>query len=360
MVEELGHDRRLAKLAQHPEVLGHPLHARRFEVPVGHHREVRFDGPEVQLILRRGVQPIGELFPARLRHAAAGQAGKGPRVELVEDARLPGREDAGADGAHVRVGEEVEHAQSLRLADDGGEVGDRLRVVDVAPLGDVRHREVVRHEKFDRLAVGRRESQARRQLADERDPLRHVAVPPRLADVVEQHAEHQKLGLLDLAEDARGALRLRGLTGRQRLEVLDGEQRVLVRGELMVDIVLHQARERAELRQIAAEELQLVHLGKRLSRASPVPADVEEELAHRVRPPERVVDQVKRVLDGTLEVERQLATQSVQVPEDLHEPRGVPAKMRGVTVGEVEPSVEEHEPVRERLLPLASLGGAAT
>src|SRR5439155_16286847 len=94
---------------------------------------------------------------------------------------------------------------------------------------------------------------------------RHVAVPPRLADVVEQHAEHQKLGLLDLAEDARGALRLRGLTGRQRLEVLDGEQRVLVRGELMVDIVLHQARERAELREIAAEELQLVHLGKRRS-----------------------------------------------------------------------------------------------
>src|SRR2546422_6283615 len=32
----------------------------------------------------------------------------------------------------------------------------------------------------------------------------------------------------------------------------------------------------------------------------------------------------------------------------------------GVAVGEVEPAVEEHEPVRERLLPLAPLGGAAT
>src|SRR2546422_4657255 len=31
----------------------------------------------------------------------------------------------------------------------------------------------------------------------------------------------------------------------------------------------------------------------------------------------------------------------------------------GVAVGEVEPAVEEHEPVRERLLPLAPLGGAA-
>ena len=229
-------------------MLGHPLHTRGLEVAIGHHREVRLDGLEVYLALRRGVQPLGELRPARLRHAAAGEEVERPRVELVEDPRPPGREDPGADGAHVRVGQEVEHAQPLRVADHGGEVGDRLRVVDVAPLGDVRHREVVRHEKFDRLAVGRRESQARRQLADERDPLRHVAVPPRLADVVEQHAEHQELGLLHLAEDGRGPLRLRRLPGRQRLEMLDGEQRVLIRGELVVDVVLHEARQRAELR----------------------------------------------------------------------------------------------------------------
>ena len=150
-----------------------------------------------------------------------------------------------------------------------------------------------------------------------------MAVSLRLADVVEQHAQHQELGLLHLAEDVRGPLRLRGLAGRQRLEVLDGQQGVLVRGELVVDVVLHQARQRAELGQITTEEPQLVHLRERLRRTPPRPADVQEELTHPVRPTERLVHEVERVLDRALEVERQLAAQPVQVPEDLHEPRRV-------------------------------------
>src|SRR2546425_7455047 len=56
----------------------------------------------------------------------------------------------------------------------------------------------------------------------------------------------------------------------------------------------------------------------------------------------------------------QLAAQPVQVPEDLHEARRIHPELRGVAVGEVEPPVEEHEAVRERLLPPAALGGAAT
>src|SRR3989449_2006769 len=48
--------------------------------------------------------------------------------------------------------------------------------------------------------------------------FRSVAVSLRLADVVEQHAQHQELGLLHLAEDVRGPLRLRGRPQRGRSE----------------------------------------------------------------------------------------------------------------------------------------------
>src|SRR5206468_3257165 len=71
-------------------------------------------------------------------------------------------------------------------------------------------------------------------------------------------------------------------------------------------------------------------------------------------------DEVERVLHRSLEIERQLAAQPVQVPERLHETGRIRPELRGVAVGEVEPAVEEHEPVREGLLPLAPLGGAAT
>jgi hypothetical protein len=48
----------------------------------------------------------------------------------------------------------------------------------------------------------------------------------------------------------------------------------------------------------------------------------------------------------------------VQVPEHLHDAAGVVAQPVGVAVGQVQPAVEEHQPVGQRLLPLAPLGRA--
>jgi hypothetical protein len=182
-----------------------------------------------------------------------------------------------------------------------------------------------------------------------------VAVALRLPDVVQEHAQHQELRLLDLGEDMRRALGLGRLPGRDRLQVLDGEQGMLIGREAVIDVVLHEAREGPELRKIGAEQPQLVHLGQRERHATPVPADVEEQIAHGGRAPEAVVDQVERVLDRALEVQRQLAPEAMEVPEHLHDPGGIAAQQPGVAVREVEPTVEEDEAVRERLLPLAPL-----
>src|SRR5205814_4946563 len=119
---------------------------------------------------------------------------------------------------------------------------------------------------------------------------------------------------LDLIEHVRRALGLRGLARRHGFEMLDSEQRVLVGGEAMVDVVLYETRERAELRQVRAEETELVHLGERQRDAAPAATDVEEEIAHGRRAPEVVVDEVERVFHRALEVGRELAAEAVQVP----------------------------------------------
>ena len=173
---------------------------------------------------------------------------------------MPPRHHARPHRLHVGVGQQVEHAEPLRLPRRRGEILDGLRIVDVASLCDVRHREVVGDEELERRRGGARQVEAPSELLDERYPLRHVPVALGLADVVKQHAQHQQIGPLDLAEHLGRAFRFGRLARRQRLEVLDGEKRVLVRRELVVGVVLDEARQRTELGEIPAEKPQLVHL----------------------------------------------------------------------------------------------------
>ncbi len=279
-MEQLGDDGSFGEALEHPEVLGHPLHPGRRHVAVRHHRQVRLD--RLGRLLGAGgcPQPLGELHAPRALGPPAGEPHEGPAIELVEDRCLPGREHARPDRPHVRPREQVEHLQALRVARDGRQVRDRLGIVDVPALRDVRHRQVVGDQELDHRPVSRLEAHSLDQLTDQRNALGDVAVPLRLPDVVQEHAEHQELGLVHLVEHLRGALRFRRLAGRQRLEVLDAEQRVLVGRELVVDVVLDEARQRAELRQVPPEQADLVHLRERLGDAAPPAADVEEEVAH--------------------------------------------------------------------------------
>ena len=229
-------------------------------------------------------------------------------VQLVQDRGLPAREHAGPHRAHVGEGEQIEHAQPLRDRPTvGREVGDRLGVVDVAALGDVRHRQVVGHQELHLRRRPRAASPMRAVSAsDQRDALGHVAVALapcrcRAAACRASAAPGFSTSLNTWAAPSDSA----DWPGRQRLQVLDGEQRVLVGGELVVDVVLHQAGQRAELRQVAAEQPQLVHLATASARPGPTLRQMSRKRSRTVgRAPEGVVDQVERVLDGALEVER--------------------------------------------------------
>ena len=60
----------------------------------------------------------------------------------------------------------------------------------------------LRDQEHDLVGVVGRQPDALRQFLAERDALGDVAVPPPLADVVEQHAEHQQIRPLDVVQHA--------------------------------------------------------------------------------------------------------------------------------------------------------------
>ena len=90
-----------------------------------------------------GEDALGDVLPREPLGPAARQPLKRGTVELPEDLRLPARHDAGPDRAHVGKGQQVELAESFGGAAERGQRLDRLGIVDVTTLGDVRERDVL-------------------------------------------------------------------------------------------------------------------------------------------------------------------------------------------------------------------------
>ena len=80
---------------------------------------------------------------------AAGQDGVGLDEELPEERSLPVGPHLGSHGVDVQIGEEVEHPEKLLVLHLPGELDDQPLVVQVAPLGDVGHVEVLGDQERD-------------------------------------------------------------------------------------------------------------------------------------------------------------------------------------------------------------------
>ena len=99
------------------------------------------------------------------------------------------------------------------------------------------------------------------KLQTRRDRLREkrarFGVRPRadaFARVVEQQREIEDKGIFQLARRVPDTARVSDPRLEQRVEFLDADQRVLVRGVAMKKLVLHQAGELPKLRKIASRE----------------------------------------------------------------------------------------------------------
>ena len=109
----------------------------------------------------------------------------------MEDLRLPASEHPWDHGAHVGVGQEIEHTQTLGGLGNGREVGDGAGIVDVTPLSHVGHTEVMGNQKFDEARFVRGKVETRGELPHKGDSLGDVPMPLGLADVVQQHTQHE-------------------------------------------------------------------------------------------------------------------------------------------------------------------------
>ena len=110
-----------------------------------------------------------------------------------------------------------------------------------------------------------------------------VAVAVGLAHVVEQQGQVEDEGPLQLLEQrgVGGVGRVFGLP--DAVQLLEAHQRVLVGGVLVIELMLHQAGELAELGQVFAQQVHLVHGAQDGRDAAALVEDGQEAFRARAR-----------------------------------------------------------------------------
>ena len=132
--------------------------------------------------------------------------------------------------------------------------------------------------------------------------LRVVARARRLAGVVEQQrqVEDERVGEIFEQLPVVGELRVAGF--EQRVEFFDADEGVFV-GRIPVEkLVLHEAGQFAELRQVGAEQIHLVHRAQDAPDLSAPGEDRDERFPRRARVLERPVHQPEPAADELLQL----------------------------------------------------------
>ena len=221
-----------------------------------------------------------------------------------------------------------------------------LGIVDVPPLREVGEEEVVLDQELHGGRVVGVEVEPPRHRLDERHALGRVPVPERLADVMEEDAEHEELRPFHLGEDLRELVGLGALPGAEAFQYLHRQERVLVDGKPVVVIVLDETVQRTELREVGAEHPGVVHPPEGGRHAPPRTEDREEEVLQLGRrPPGLRGERWRGLLEGPLELDAELAPELLRVPEDPQDPGGF--CLEDARLREVEPAGVDDQPVGE-------------
>ena len=185
------------------------------------------------------------------------------------------------------------------------EIADDRRVVEVAPLRDAGHEQMVFDE--DPQRVRRRPSSRSRLAARMAISALTSAWSPflwrsGLADVVQQQRQVKQAGPFQPLEQRRVMFIRRVLGLPDLVELLEADQRVFVGGVLMVKLVLHQAGELAEFGNVFAEQIHLVHGAQNRRHLAAPFEDGQERFAHVLVVQKIAVHQRKLVADELREV----------------------------------------------------------
>ena len=223
--------------------------------------------------LRRGIAGARKaLFVETARQVIRGRG-----VKLPEHFRLPRRQRLRINGLDVCVSQERQHFQPLRRFDLLGKFANRFKGENVPALNRARHFQVFGNQEADGFSfLGSQSQPFEDSINGGEAALDVVRRGHAFADVVEEQAQHQKLGLLELGKyftklwfpsgGARARRRRRACFTRQAppptpqpSEILDGPQRVLVHGIAVVKVAKHQRVHGAKLRENVVEEAEAMH-----------------------------------------------------------------------------------------------------
>jgi hypothetical protein len=259
-----------------------------------------------QLLVQRHIEPVGVIVARRLapplvlapgreageelvlgsgdpvlaRHGgmATGQQRIGLGKERAQQLPFPAVPHAGADGADVADGEDEQQLQAFRALHDGGEIEDRLEVVEVAHLRRFAHQQVMADQPGDGFGFRRVKAKARAEAEGNAFARDGMVLRPAFGDVVEQrrHIERPSGG-----EGGKEAHR-QGMIARKRAGLdlpqhAHGADQVLIDGVVVIHVELHHRHDLAEVGNEAAQHARLVHQAKHRFRIIRAREDVEED-----------------------------------------------------------------------------------
>ena len=193
-----------------------------------------------------------------------------PLHQVGNQTRLPRTPRTRAGGPAVGLGERGEEVKGEAVAAGAGNVGDGGGVVEVATGRRIGQQEVVTDQVDQDVDIGGRKSHPCGHGSDHLDADGGVVAREPLADVVQQGADEEKVGTLDVPGESGGEC------GRLEQVPVDGEAVIRV----ALRLVAHggpfgqQAHEQAVL----VERLDLVDSGRALGQ------EVDESLARLVGP----------------------------------------------------------------------------
>jgi len=181
-------------------------------------------------------------------------------VEIGQQLAFPVVPDLRAGPPDVGVGQQVERLQVTRIADQANEIGDHVRVGQVFLLGDLRHDQVIPDQPDDQFGIFRGQAVVDAEFAGIRGAELGVVAAASLGDVVEERGHIEQPGPIQFGDHARAQRVFVGeLAHREAAQVAQHLQDMLVDGVDVEQVVLHLADDAPEIRQVAAQDVELVH-----------------------------------------------------------------------------------------------------
>ena len=217
----------------------------------------------------------------------AGQVPHGALVERGQHVGLPAIPDARSDGREIGSREHEQHIEHLGRAHVDGEPQHELRIGNVAPHCQMRHDEVLVHEKLERFGFAQRQAQVLGRFFGDPQAQFAVVFDKSLAQIVDEQSQMQGALLFDAPVDAtQDSLVVDEIGGP-----LDGQNAVFVHGKAVILVELEQAASVCEGGHDDFQQAGFVQAAQQLAQPSglrqqrqELAADVGVHLVGKVRP----------------------------------------------------------------------------